>query len=248
MNCGEGYTPDKIRSFSPNDLLGLVLKERAPCIREIARTRFPLEAATLNDDPSAPFVLWPAINREPFQPWLPVALGKVAQQDFHLQNLRDHLVVIAAPRSATWYLDPIRTHDLFPGALFPDVLKQVQIQEGGLLRDGTMEIDVPSYVHERDPKTNARGTQTIFFFDPGIYDGKSVIIFDDAIAEGMTLKTLAQFMKERLQAAQVFVAAPMAKQVQNGLATLRSDPNIAGVSVLINVTKTHGKDGPIEFE
>jgi len=212
-----------------------------------ARQRFGTEAQMVNEDNLQPFILWPAINREPLQHWLPLALTKLALFEFPQLVDEDKLIITAIPRSATWYLHIIKKLNLFPNASCPLLLKQSQFSTYRTSGNGAVELPVPSYVHNRDPKTHKRGYQSIYFFNPNNYQGATVLFLDDAVAEGSTLATIAEFTKNELGAKQVFCVTPLTKEVQGGANLLKLSPYIAGFKTLITVTKTSGKGQPVEF-
>lgn len=239
-------TDAEIQSLSTGDMLKLVLDtESAAEIRRFARARFAVEAAMMNDKPEAPFILWPAINKEPRQPWLPVALAKVARAEIPRSHRRD--VVATIPSSATWYGEQIRAHHLYNGAVYPLVAKAKQLEALSLNPAEGIRIDVPSYVHNRQ-LDGTRGTQDMWFFTPEIYQGASLTLFDDALAEGYTGMAVARFAREELGVAEVHLAVPMAKAVQGGRERIMDSGLIDSVSTLITVTATHGQGGTIQYE
>lgn len=239
-------TPDYIRSLRPNDLLSLVVEiDDVSVLRHIAKIKFATDARMENEDNDAPFIRWPAMNQR-LEPWLPVLLAKVTGMELCLKG-RENLVIIAAPSSATPYIDYIKQHQVFPNAQYPLVLKAHQFQQFGILQGDVPHIAVPSYVHGRNPLTGARGNQEVFFFEPGIYQGATVVFLDDALAEGLTVATTGAFVRSALQASQFWVGVSMAKAVQHGVDFLLGNSQIDGLSILIHVTKTHGKGKPIEF-
>lgn len=239
-------TPDHLRSLTANDLLSFVVKSNdIKTLRHIAQIRFAGEARMENEDNNAPFIRWLAMNQE-LKPWLPLLLAKVADRELSL-NEKQNLVVIAAPSSATPYIDHIKRYHLFFNAQYPLVLKEHQFEEFRVSKNDTPYIPVPSYVHGRDSLTGARGTQDVFFFQPEIYEDATIILFDDALAEGLTAETIGTFVKSRLHARQFLVGVSMAKAVQGGEDHLKTSGLVDGLSVLIHITKTYGKGKPIEF-
>lgn len=238
----------ELTNMPPQDLFKLVLEtQQVELLREIAKLRFPLEATLENKNPQEPFIVWPAINREPRQHWLPLLLAKVAKAEL-LQDRYERLVVIAAPRSATWYLPIIWENAVFPQAVCPHVLKEDQLEEFKLQAEASFQLSVSSYVYNRHSRNgNPHGTQTWYFAEPGVYKNSTILMLDDALAEGVTGLTVTQALKEQLGASRVFYAAPMAKKVQGGLERMQQSPYISGMSILINVTKTNGPGGLIEF-
>lgn len=244
---GSALTQEILQSLNPTDLLLLVKDRDDPNIlRRIAQARFAIEARMENDDFQAPFIRWPAMNSE-LKPWLPLLLAKVAKRDFALSDNNDRLVVIGIPSSATPYIEGVQKHHLFSSAVFPHLLKPQQFEKFGVSVNGTLSLAVPSYVHGRDPKTGARGTQDIFFFQSEVYEGATVVCFDDALAEGLSAEFIGKFVKQTLHARRFLVAVSMAKTVQGGEEKLKQSDVVDNLSVLIHVTKTHGKGKPIEF-
>ncbi len=238
---------EAIANLSSRELLDFVLKTDDPSmLREIAGVRFGHEAKVENDDLLAPFIRWPVINQG-LQAWLPVLTAKVAKADFSDAIDGATICIIAAPRSATPYLEHIQTAQIFPHAFYPGVLKQSQIDAQGIIPNGAKALAVPSYVHERNPQTHARGTQEMFFFDTDCYAGSTVVLFDDALAEGETAITIGEFLKNNLGADKLFVSVPMSKPIQGGHNKLLSSNSIDGLSVLIHVTQTGGRGMPIAY-
>lgn len=219
-------------------------------LRLIGKELFRREASVQNDNPDAPFILWPAINKEPRQPWLPVLLAKTAKADFHDQLQDTHLVIVGPPASATWYIEYVQKHNIFPGARFPRVLKEAQIKELGLDTKDAQPIEVTSYVHNRQ-LDGSRGTQTMHIFDQHLFmpNGLDVtlLLLDDAMAEGKTAEELAREAKKRFPISRVLIASPMAKLRQGGKDRLLQSPYIDGVSTIVDVVKTHGKGQPIDI-
>jgi hypothetical protein len=244
---GECLFLRQISQLPSTDLLDIVLKEPVYHLRTIACDRFNEEANMVNDNDSQPFILWPAMNREP-QAWLPVLLARVIQQELKIYLAqKNQLIVIGVPKSATWYTDEIQKNNIFPNALFPQVLKKSQIDELHLDTKDALVLPVPSYVHNRDPISGMRNPQDIFFFEPKKYEDSTLLIFDDAIAEGITGVKFAEFSKNQLGAKHVLIASPMAKDIQGGLRRLNESSYVSGFSVLINVIKTHGQHGKMFF-
>ena len=245
---GERTSYYQIKDIPPQDLLNVVLTEPYYNLRNIACSRFHKEAVMDNDNNREPFIVWPPINKQP-EPWLPVLLARVA-----LHELQNHLfsngslIVIGVPQSATWYADRIQEYGIFPNAIYPQVLKKEQIDNLQIDTTNARSLPVPSYVHNRDPLTRERNPQDMYFFSPEIYQDATLLIVDDAIAQGTTLESIAQFAKEKLEVNQVLVASPMAKAIQGGLKCLTRSIIIDGFSVLINVIQTHGKNGPIFYK
>jgi hypothetical protein len=240
-------TPDHIRSFSLRDLFNFVQTTNDPhVLRSVAGIRFGAEATVQNDDHAHPFISWPAINREP-APWLPIALAKVAQHEFQEYRNGDLTVIVGTPRSATWYSEPIRQAHVFPNSFFPLLLKEKQFEKYGADPSQAVSLDVPSYVHGRSSSNDPRVPQRMYFFQRHVYDGASAIIFDDALAEGVTVSAIARFVTEELGARRVFAAFSMAKEVEGGLSVLGQSQAITKVVTLVTITGTHGKGKTIEY-
>ncbi len=237
---------DYIQSLSHPDMLRLVREIDDPTIlRQIAGIRFGLEASMENESITEPFVRWPVINKD-FHPWLPVLLAKVAKAELENQ-LKEPLIVLAIPRSATPYMHPIIEEQIFPGAFFPWVMKEDQLELYGIKPHNAHRLPVPSYVHGRDPQTHLRNTQDILFFHPELYERKTVLILDDALAEGVSAITISRFLKEQLKARTVLFATPMAKIMQGGESNIAHDGSIDSADVIIHVTRVHGFRQSVEF-
>lgn len=235
-----------VSSLSHPDMLRLVRETHDPVLlRSIAHVRFAREASMENEDLNEPFVRWPVINQA-FQPWLPVLLAKVVKAELQ-DKLNGQLIVLAIPRSATPYMHPIIEEQLFPDAVTPWVLKEDQLELYGVKPDHSVRLAVPSYVHGRNPQTKARNTQDILFFHPETYRGKTVLIIDDALAEGKSAITTGRFLKEELLAQTVLFATPLAKIMQGGESNIVQDGSIDAMSVIIHVTRVQGYQQPVEF-
>lgn len=241
-------TPDEIRALSPRDLKDIVLHSPdVNFLRMIAGVRFGHEASVQNDDPQHPFILWPPINKEPHQPWLPILLASVAKQEFAPYLNGDPLVVIAMPGSATWYIEHIKESNIFPNARFPLVLKERQLAQYNRPLKEAHALQVPSYVHGRASSGEPRIPQTMYFFDPDLYKGANVIKFDDALAEGITTSVTAKFVVNTLGARSMLAAYPMAKEIEGGRTILESHPAVTALSTLISVLDTHGLGQAIDY-
>lgn len=243
-----GTPHEVIQQLSSRDLLSLARRIDDPeILRRIAHARFQTEATVMNDDPHAPFILWPAINKEPRQHWLPLILGKVARAEFADQFNGHKRIVVPVPASATWYMPTMRDNHLFNGAAYPLVLKDRQLEPMGISLDTPhTTVSVHSYVHNRE-LDGSRGVQDIHFFTPEIYAGADLVLVDDALANGTTAFELARFAKEELEVDRVFLSVPMAKAQQGGIELLSTSPHLDGLSILVTVTGTHGKGQPIDY-
>lgn len=225
---------------SPDEIMTIVMNESSSArLRAIAHSRFVIEAQVMNDTPESPFILWPAINKEP-QPWLATLTGKIAKQELHLDT--HDLTIICVPSSATSYTDPLK--NIFPQARFPKVLKRLTDSDKA---SKSISLEVPSYVHNRQ-MDGTRGTNTMHFFDLEQFKPNgTTLIVDDALAEGYTAIEIATFLTHQCKQDIIYFATPLAKKIQGGEKRMREHGIIKGVSIVVNVTETHGKGKPIEF-
>lgn len=233
-----------IQQLSPEDLLEFVSHESNPAaLREIVGIRFANEATHSNLDKSwahtHPFILWGAMNRV-FEPWVALTLAKVTLKE--TQMPLDNLVVIAAPSSATQYLPVISQHQALDSSKFPKVLIEKQLDEdpdfSDLDRNLARMTFVPSYTDNRTTPLDQRVKRPMYFFDPEVYKGSTVIVFDDGLAENETGAHVAWFLK-KLGARAIHWSAVMAKQVQGGLEKAANSVTIDQLTTLITVTQTN---------
>lgn len=226
--------------LSPDKIMTIVMNESSSeRLRSIAHSRFVIEAQVMNDTPESPFILWPAINKQP-QPWLAALTGKIANQELQLDT--HDLTIICVPSSATSYKDPLK--NIFPKARFPDVLKQLN---DSVKRKHSIPLEVPSYVHNRQ-MDGTRGTNTMHFFDLEQFKPNgTTLIVDDALAEGYTAIEIATFLTHQCKQDTIYFATPLAKKIQGGEKRIKENGIIKGISIVINVTETQGKGKPIQF-
>lgn len=224
---------------TPEDLLGIVQKERSlSFLKSIAAIRFQQDAYMNNNKPLEPFVRWGAINVEP-EAWLPITLGKIAEIEAQRFIKGSQIVVATIPNSATWYQEHLKCNGIFKNASYPPVLKEPN-------EDANYTVaPVLSYVHNRLPD-GTRTPHDVYIYFPGLYQGKTVILVDDAIAEGTSIYQMAKKLKE-LGARFIIAVAPLAKAMQGGITKLYGSGVIDKLVVLITVTRTTGQNQPMEF-
>lgn len=235
-----------IQQMTSRDVYQLVEKTNASMdLFYIVQSRFAAQAHMLNDDNNEPFIEWKPMNKA-LEPWVPLLLGKIAKMELQAIGSTP-TVIIGAPNSATPYALQIRQLGVFADVRFPLVARAPH--DGELLLDHKphMVIPVRSYVHDRDPVTNARTPHNIVVFDPEVIDGASVLLIDDVVAETVTATEFGRGLLQ-MGAKEVHVAAVMTKEMQGGARLLRENPAIKSVTALIQVQKTNGRNGSIEFQ
>jgi hypothetical protein len=241
-----GFRLDHIQHMTPADVYNIVDRTQAQeGLLSIVRARFASGAHMLNDDDKEPFIEWTPMNRE-LEAWVPILLGKLTRMDLDMKSMQP-TVIIGAPDSATPYAEQIRDYGIFFNAEFPRVVRAPRIGELGLENEPHVIIPVRSYVHDRDPKTNQRTPHDIAVFTPELLPGSRVLIIDDVIAETVTADELARGLRA-LGVREVYVAAVVSKEIQGGVQKLRNNPNVTSATVLIQVNRTNGQNGPIEFQ
>lgn len=237
MNDSTSINND-VSSLTPEEVFNLVMQEHSiPLLKTIAHTRFDSEAQVMNDNTSAPFILWPAINKKP-QPWLAALTGTIAKHELQLTDT--NLTILCVPNSASWYQETLTK--IFPNAVFPRTTKYL---DRNLPFPKTLEV--PSYVHNRN-LDGTRGTNTMYFYDTELFKPQgTTLIVDDALAEGYTALEIAKFLKNQYAQDNIYFATPLAKEIQGGIIRLNNSGLFKGMSIVITVTNTQGKGKPIQF-
>ncbi len=204
-------------------------------LREWAWEDFRKTAKLVESDPEAPFIIWPAINREPYQAWLPVLLMQLVRLKIRNWDKSRSVVVFGVPSSGSWYgqvLEGVKVLERDGWQVkYAEVVKAKN--HGGIKG---WRIGVPSYVHSRK-QDGSRGKEEMVVSQPEMFRGATVVALDDAIAEGLTLKYLGEAMKQELGVAKLVVAGAMAKEMQGGRRLLEEDKLIDKVVTLVEVTK-----------
>lgn len=237
---------EHILNLSPQDLYHLVEKTSSrDDLRMIVHTRFRAQARMLNEDNTEPFIYWGAMNKE-LEKWVPLLLGKVTQIELKTKGKRPD-VIIAAPNSATPYLEEIRQHKIFPHINYPLVIRKSDISKLELEGEPHEIISVRSYVHDRHLVTGPRTSPDVAVFTPELMFGADVLMLDDVIAESVTVDDFARSLKA-MGAKHVYAAAVMTKEIQGGLAKLKSNSAVDFATALIKVTQTNGSQGEIKFQ
>jgi hypothetical protein len=241
-----GLQIDHIQQMTPEDVYNIVDRTHSQeSLLSIVRARFASGAHMLNNDDTEPYIEWTPMNRE-LERWVPILLGKLTHMDLDAKGAQP-TVIIGAPNSATPYAEQIRDYGIFLNAEYPRVVRAPRIRELGLENEPYVIIPVRSYVHDRDPKTNERTPHDIAVFTPELLAGSRVLIIDDVIAETVTADEMAKGLRA-LGALEVYVAAVVSKEIQGGVQKLRNNPYVNSATVLIQVNRTNGKNGPIEFQ
>lgn len=184
----EGIVPvpgsylDEVREMSdPGELRALLIGDMKDNASLYARPGLPFK-------PEAPFIYYTAMNREP-EMWVALAKAKVAKAELQIGDGKDW-VIMTVPRSAKWEEPTIRESGLFPEAEFWPLIKDGEIPP----EFKPQGVDVLSYVHKRQDD-GSRGTEMMQIADPAKLEGKSILLFDDALAEGWSLYKLVRALR-----------------------------------------------------
>ena len=207
-------------------------------LRELAWSDFRRTARLVNDDPEAPFIIWPAINREPYQVWLPVLLAQVVRLRLRgWERKGREVAILGVPSSGSWYGEVLRRMGVLERdgwrVSYPQIDKLKNLKKRPEKGWGVL---VPSYVHSRG-SDGSRGKEEMVVFEPDRLRGKVAVILDDAIAEGLTFEYLGRGIRHELGVEAVVVAGAMSKEMQGGIERLRRVKEIDKVISLVEVTK-----------
>lgn len=239
---------------TPETLLQEVMKNlnKPKHLIRLAQNDFKAHASLQpGTDADAPFIIWPAINREPYQPWLPVLMAAVAAYRIknQIQITGSHLVVFSTPASTTWYTPHIQQNNIFENlgykVCYPRVLKSTQLDDEKI-NEAVVSIQVPSYVHNRQ-KDGTRGDETMYIFNPEVFLGATAVVIDDVIAQGLTQQTLATTLRDYLEATQVIAVSAMSKEMQGGRQALCQSGLVDQVITLVNITRNMIQNGQLVF-
>ncbi len=221
------------------ELITWILKTESEVkLREFAWSNFRKTAKVVNDDIEAPFIIWPAINREPYQVWLPVLLMQVVRLRIRSWlGEGDEIVVFGVPSSGKWYGEVWQQVKVLEKdgwqVSYPEVEKVKNLK---VVPQNGWKVRVPSYVHAR-LEDGSRGEEEMVIREPDLFKGRVVVALDDAIAEGLTLSYLSRSLKQELGAKRVVVGGAMAKEMQGGRERLLKNQMIDKVISLVEVTK-----------
>jgi len=187
--------------------------DRINKMSRLFQLRFNQEAELLNDDPEAPFIVWKAMNRQP-EDWVALAKATIAQELIEPKVNLD--LVGFVPRSATWERAPVMKQAIFDSQ-FPQILKRDQITDEQFehIVNQWLSFSVSSYTRNRQAD-GSRGTEAVYF-DPQFLGAKNVLLFEDVVAEGGVVISIASILKKEFGANFVGVVATMSKgPIQGG--------------------------------
>ncbi len=208
-------------------------------LRDLAWNDFKKMAVVVDHNPESPFIVWPAINRQPYQPWLPVALLQVVRLKIKpwLDELNE-AVVMGVPSSGQWYGEVLRRVGVLEKDGWQVSYARLEKEKNlaSEIDTGVWRMGVPSYVYQRK-QDGSRGKEEMVLFEPEAVRGKVAVVLDDAIAEGLTLSYLGEGLKRELGAKKVVVAGAMAKIMQGGKRKLEENEFIDKVVNLVEVNK-----------
>lgn len=184
-------------------------------------------------DAHAPFIVYQPMNTRP-EIGIALLMGKLAKFSLQLGD-GGGFIVVGAPKSGSWIAQEIQRAMIFPDASFGLVSKDPQDSPRG---SRISEVPILSYAHGRAPD-GTRRPQTMFFHEPGDYEGKNVLLFDDVIAEGETVIGMAAAMRG-FGAASVSVVVALFKEMQGGRARIEDSSLIEHLVVGARVLAVGG--------
>ncbi|MBI2009988.1 MAG: hypothetical protein HYS86_02290 [Candidatus Chisholmbacteria bacterium] len=185
-------------------------------------------------DPRNPFVRWPAMNVKA-EGGVAAALGRLAQMTFGLDG-DSRLVLFGIPRSARFMGQSIMEAGLFPGASVALVTKDPREIAPGT---SVSQVDVLSYVHNRRPD-GSRGAEVIHFSNPEQYPGATVLVCEDALAQGRTLEGVGGHLRE-LGAERVYGVVALSKGfIQGGTEAVLASGFFDGLIEAVRVAEVIG--------
>ncbi len=208
-------------------------------LRDLAWNDFKKTAMVVDHNPESPFIVWPAINRQPYQVWLPVVLLQAVKLEIKpWLNELNEAVVMGVPSSGQWYGEVLKRVEVLERDGWQVSYARLEKEKNLVseIGDGVWRVGVPSYVYQRK-QDGSRGKEKMILFNYEVVRGKVVVVLDDAIAEGLTLSYLGEGLKKELGARKVVVAGAMAKTMQGGKKKLAENKFIDKVISLVDVTK-----------
>jgi hypothetical protein len=205
--------------------------------RYLARL-FQNSARLKDSNPQAPFIEWPDLNQHPYGPdqlWtkgpspaLAQAVGEITYQLFF--GRID--CIISAPRSASMLWQVIKDEGRIPNIAYPHILKQEQLNGWG---EDFEKFPIPSYTQNKQAD-GSRGMVDMFF-EPAGYAGKSVLLLEDALAEGRVTGSMSEILKRHFNAAELHILVVMSKGlIEGGTEHLNSHPDVDSLVEIVTVS------------